>query len=93
MVEREIRSGAKQGKFRAICGVPECGKEFEFEDHETRVFELPPSMSAVTSTGLNYGMLDCGGNCDSLQVCIFLFGFLQDGDVGVDVLYEVWESS
>ena len=44
MVEREIRSGANQGKFRATCGVPECGKEFEFEDHETRVFELPPSI-------------------------------------------------
>jgi hypothetical protein len=41
VVEREIRSGAKQGKFRATCGVPECGKEFEFEDRETRVFELP----------------------------------------------------
>jgi hypothetical protein len=24
--------------------VPECGKEFEFEDRETRVFELPPSI-------------------------------------------------
>ena len=44
VVEREIRSGAKQGKFRATCGVPECGKEFEFEDRETRVFELPPSI-------------------------------------------------
>ena len=41
VVEWEIRSGAKQGKFRATCGVPECGKEFEFEDRETRVFELP----------------------------------------------------
>jgi hypothetical protein len=44
VVEREIRSGAKQGKFRATCGVPECGKEFEFEDREIRVFELPPSV-------------------------------------------------
>jgi hypothetical protein len=35
---------AKQGKFRAACGVSECGKEFEFEDRETRVFELPPSI-------------------------------------------------
>ena len=44
VVEREIRSGAKRGKFRATCGVPECGKEFDFEDRETRVFELPPSI-------------------------------------------------
>jgi hypothetical protein len=44
VVEREIRSGVKQGKFRATCSVPECGKEFEFEDRETRVFELPPSI-------------------------------------------------
>ena len=40
MVEREIRSGAKQGKFKATCCAPECGKEFEFEEGETRVFEL-----------------------------------------------------
>jgi ssDNA-binding Zn-finger/Zn-ribbon topoisomerase 1 len=44
VVEREIRSRAKQGKFRATCGVPECGKEFEFEDSETRVCELPHSI-------------------------------------------------
>ncbi len=44
MVEREIRLGAEQGKFKATCCVPECGKEFEFEDGETRVFELPPSI-------------------------------------------------
>jgi hypothetical protein len=44
VVEREIKSGAKQGKFKATCGVPEYGKEFEFEDRETRVFELPPSI-------------------------------------------------
>jgi hypothetical protein len=44
VVEREIRSGAKQGKFKTTCGVPECGKEFEFEDRETRVFELPHSI-------------------------------------------------
>jgi hypothetical protein len=44
VVEREIRSGAKQGKFRATCSVTECGKEFEFEDRETRVFELPASI-------------------------------------------------
>jgi hypothetical protein len=44
VVEREIRSGTKQGKFRATCGVPECGKEFEFEDRESRVFELPPAI-------------------------------------------------
>jgi hypothetical protein len=44
VVEREIRSLAKQGKFRATCGAPECGKESEFEDRKTRVFELHPSI-------------------------------------------------
>jgi RNase P subunit RPR2 len=44
VVEREIRSRAKQGKFKTTCGVSECGKEFEFEGGETRVFELPPSI-------------------------------------------------
>ncbi len=44
VVEREIRSRAKQGKSKTTCGVPECGKEFVFEDRETRVFELPHSI-------------------------------------------------
>jgi hypothetical protein len=28
-------------KVRESCPVPECGKEFEFETGETRVFEVP----------------------------------------------------
>ena len=28
-------------KFRARCPVPECGKDFEFEIGEPRVFEVP----------------------------------------------------
>jgi hypothetical protein len=30
-----------ENKFRASCPVPECGKEFEFEAVETRLFEVP----------------------------------------------------
>jgi hypothetical protein len=44
VVEREISFGASQGKFRATCSVPDCGKEFEFQDSETKVFELPASL-------------------------------------------------
>ena len=33
--------GRSKEKFRASCPVPECGKEFEFEIGETRVFDLP----------------------------------------------------
>jgi hypothetical protein len=47
-------------QYRATCGAPECGKEFEFEDRETRVFELPPS---IFERGhfyrLNCGIRDC----------------------------------
>jgi hypothetical protein len=44
VVEREISAGMKDGKFRAVCPAPECGKAFEFENVETRVFELPPAI-------------------------------------------------
>ena len=44
MVEREVRSGDKQRNFKTTSCVPECGKEFEFEDRETRIFELPHSI-------------------------------------------------
>lgn len=44
VVEREISAGMKDGKFRAICPAPDCGKNFEFENVETRVFELPPAI-------------------------------------------------
>ena len=33
--------GSSEEKFRANCPAPECGKEFEFEAGETRVFEIP----------------------------------------------------
>src|SRR6266704_6540876 len=33
--------GSSREKFRANCPAPECGKEFEFEAGETRVFEIP----------------------------------------------------
>jgi hypothetical protein len=68
VVEREIRSGAKQGKFKATCGVPECGKEFDFETAKLGCLNyLPPSSSAVTSTGLNCG----NGNCGTLDRFLF----------------------
>jgi hypothetical protein len=44
VVEREISAGTKTSKYRAVCPVPDCGKNFEFEDVETRVFELPPAI-------------------------------------------------
>ncbi|HZQ70450.1 MAG TPA: hypothetical protein VFA68_18120 [Terriglobales bacterium] len=44
VVEREISAGMKGGKFRATCPASDCGKEFEFENVETRVFELPPAI-------------------------------------------------
>ena len=44
VVEREISAGMRDGKFRAVCPAPECGKDFEFENLETRVFELPPAI-------------------------------------------------
>ena len=44
VVERELAIGRGQGAFRATCAVPDCGKEFKFEEGETRVFELPASL-------------------------------------------------
>ena len=44
VVERELASGGRGGKFRATCSVPECGKEFEFDNTETRVFEVPAAI-------------------------------------------------
>lgn len=32
---------AGKDRFRANCPAPECGKEFQFEASETRVFEVP----------------------------------------------------
>src|SRR5438445_11984958 len=36
--------GSSREKFRANCPAPDCGKEFEFEADETRVFEIPLSL-------------------------------------------------
>jgi hypothetical protein len=44
VVERELASGRGQQKFRAVCAVPDCGREFGFEEGETRIFELPASL-------------------------------------------------
>src|SRR5207244_13393610 len=38
--------GSSREKFRANCPAPECGKEFEFEAGETRVFEISLSLFA-----------------------------------------------
>jgi hypothetical protein len=35
------RTEIGETKIRESCPVPECGKEFEFESGETRVFEVP----------------------------------------------------
>lgn len=35
------RTEIGETKVRESCPVPECGKEFEFETGETRVFEVP----------------------------------------------------
>src|SRR5258708_32547065 len=35
------RTEIGEAKMRESCPVPECGKEFEFESGETRVFEVP----------------------------------------------------
>ncbi len=39
MVKQRTEIG--ETKVRESCHVPECGKEFEFETGETRVFEVP----------------------------------------------------
>ena len=41
VVKEPNEPGSGKDKFRANCPAPECGKEFEFEGHETRVFEVP----------------------------------------------------
>ena len=39
--QRTNRVGIQNRKVPANCPAPECGKEFEFEAIETRVFEVP----------------------------------------------------
>ena len=41
VVRQPSEAGLANEKHRATCPVPECGKEFEFEVGETRVFEVP----------------------------------------------------
>jgi len=41
VVRQQSELGENKKKFGAICPSPECGKEFEFETGETRVFEVP----------------------------------------------------
>jgi hypothetical protein len=91
VVEREIRSGTKQGKFRATCGVPECGKEFEFEDRESRVFELPPAIFERRHfIGLNCGTRDCSVNRHStLHIPFWVsFGIGISGSASCEPCFE-----
>src|SRR2546428_11632974 len=58
------RTEIGETKVRESCPVPECGKEFEFETGETRVFEVPlPLSSAATSIGLNCADARTGAPC------------------------------
>jgi hypothetical protein len=41
VVRQPSEAGLGNEKHRASCPAPECGKEFEFEAGETRVFEVP----------------------------------------------------
>ncbi len=44
MVRQQTEGGENTKKLRASCPVPECGKDFEFEAIETRLFEVPLSL-------------------------------------------------
>ena len=41
VVRQQPESGENKRKLKATCPAPECGKEFEFETDETRLFEVP----------------------------------------------------
>ena len=41
MVGQQTEMGETKKRVRESCPVPECGKEFEFETGETRIFEVP----------------------------------------------------
>ena len=41
VVRQRTEMGETKKKVSERCPVPECGKEFEFESYETRVFEVP----------------------------------------------------
>jgi hypothetical protein len=44
VVRQQTEGGENKKKLRASCPVPECGKDFEFEAIETRLFEVPLSL-------------------------------------------------
>ena len=44
MLRSQPEGGEKKERARTSCPDPECGKEFEFESGETRVFEVPLSL-------------------------------------------------
>jgi hypothetical protein len=41
VVKELTAPGSAKEKFRANCQAPECGKDFEFEATEARIFEVP----------------------------------------------------
>jgi DNA-directed RNA polymerase subunit RPC12/RpoP len=41
VVRQQPESGENKRKLKATCPAPDCGKEFEFETDETRLFEVP----------------------------------------------------
>lgn len=41
VVKQPTELGSGKEKFQAVCPATECGKDFEFEASETRVFEVP----------------------------------------------------
>ena len=44
VVKQQTEDGKNKNKFRENCPAPECGKEFEFETSEARVFDVPLSL-------------------------------------------------
>lgn len=44
VVGQQAEGGEKKERVRTNCPAPECGKEFDFETGETRVFEVPLSL-------------------------------------------------
>ena len=50
VVKEPAERGVDMDTFKAHCPAPECGRAFEFELGETRVFDLPlPLLSGVIS--------------------------------------------
>jgi len=54
VLRRDQEIGESRIKLRTNCAAPDCGKEFEFERGEARVFEVPYLFSKdAISTGQN----------------------------------------